>query len=153
VHVSEVEVDTWLGHVRVLRIWTGLGVGRVIVPTLARSQALGGAMQGVGFALYEERRLDPVSGCTLTVGFDEHRHCGIADGPDVDVHFVTEGFEHVAGGSVGLGELSGLAVAASIGNAVYHATGWRPLSLPLRPEHVLEGLSAHNLSDTAGGPA
>jgi xanthine dehydrogenase YagR molybdenum-binding subunit len=153
VHVSEVEVDTWLGHVRVLRIWTGLGVGRVIVPTLARSQALGGAMQGVGFALYEERRLDPVSGCTLTVGFDEHRHCGIADGPDVDVHFVTEGFEHVAGGSVGLGELSGLAVAASIGNAVYHATGWRPLSLPLRPEHVLEGLSAHNLSDTSGGPA
>jgi xanthine dehydrogenase YagR molybdenum-binding subunit len=153
VHVSEVEVDTWLGHVRVLRIWTGLAVGRVIVPTLARSQALGGAMQGVGFALYEERRLDPVSGSTLTVGFDEHRHCGIADGPDVDVHFVTEGFEHVSGGSVGLGELSGLAVAASIGNAVYHATGWRPLSLPLRPEHVLEGLSARNLSNAAGGPA
>jgi xanthine dehydrogenase YagR molybdenum-binding subunit len=81
-----------------------------------------------------------VSGRTLTVGFDEHRHCGIADAPDIDVHFVTEGFDHVAGGSVGLGELSGLAVAASIGNAVYHATGWRATSLPLRPERLIEAL-------------
>jgi xanthine dehydrogenase YagR molybdenum-binding subunit len=153
VHVSEVEVDTWLGHVRVLHVWTGLAVGRVIVPILARSQALGAAMQGVGFALYEERRLDPVSGQTLTVGFDEHRHCGIADGPEFDVHFVTEGFEHVAGGSVGMGELAGLSVAASIGNAVHHATGWRPTSLPLRPERVIEGLSARDRSGTSGATA
>nr|UXE46110.1 putative xanthine dehydrogenase molybdenum-binding subunit XdhA [uncultured bacterium] len=144
VHVSEVEVDRWLGHVRVCRIWTGLAVGRLIAPQLARSQALGAAVQGVGYALYEERRLDPVSGRTLTVGFDEHRHCGIADAPDIDVHFVTEGFEHVAGGSVGLGELSGLAVAASIGNAVYHATGWRPTALPLRPERLIEALAVES---------
>ena len=28
-------------------------------------------------------------------------------------------------------------MAASIGNAVYHATGWRPHHLPLQPQEVL----------------
>jgi len=139
-HVCEVEVDRKTGRVRVPRLWTGLSVGRVVVPPLARSQAIGGAIQGVGYALYEERRLDPRSGRTLTQSLDDHRVCGIGDAPDVDVHFVPGDFENIAGGAVGLGELATIAVAASVGNAVFDATGWRPTDLPLRPERVLEAL-------------
>ena len=41
----------------------------------------------------------------------------------------------------GLGEISTVAVAASIGNAVYNATGWRPYELPIRPDRLLHGMS------------
>ena len=146
-HVCEVEVDRRTGRVRVPRIWTGLSVGRIRVEPLARSQAIGGAVQGVSYALYEERRLDPVTGRTLTQSLDDHRLCGLADAPEVNVHFVSGDFESMAGGGVGLGELTTLAVAASIGNAVFDATGWRPTELPLRIERVLPALRALGIDE------
>ena len=142
-HVCEVEVDRLTGRVRVPRVWTGLAVGRVYVEALARSQVVGGAVQGVGYALYEERRLDPATGRTLTQSLDDHRLCGLADAPAIDVHFVPGQFDTIAGGGVGLGEISTIAVAAAIGNAVFDATGWRPTQLPLRIERVLDALRAH----------
>src|SRR6185436_10469812 len=39
VQVIEVEVDTWLGHVRVLNVATGIAIGNVAAPALAHSQA------------------------------------------------------------------------------------------------------------------
>ncbi|MGL5911034.1 MAG: hypothetical protein ACRCZP_13585, partial [Phycicoccus sp.] len=75
---------------------------------------------------------------------------GIADAPEVEVHFHEAGFEHVEGGGVGLGEVATLAVAASVGNAVHHATGWRPRDLPMRPDRVLAGLAAAGLVSAAG---
>ncbi len=62
--------------------------------------------------------------------------------PEIDVHFHTEGWDHVPGRGVGLGEICTMAVAASIGNAVRHATGWRPHDLPIRPDLLLEGIGA-----------
>jgi xanthine dehydrogenase YagR molybdenum-binding subunit len=144
-HVCEVEVDGRTGRIRVPRLWTGLAVGRVRVTALARSQAIGGAVQGVSYALYEERRLDPMTGRTLTQSLDDHRLCGLADAPEVEVHFVPGDFDSIAGGGVGLGELSTLAVAASVGNAVFDATGWRPTDLPLRIERVQGALRAHRI--------
>src|SRR5262249_26601936 len=55
VQVVEVEVDTWLGHVRVLNVHTGIAVGKIAAPALARSQATGSVIQGIGYALYEAR--------------------------------------------------------------------------------------------------
>ncbi len=60
--------------------------------------------------------------------------------PEIQIYFYEEGFDYVPGGAVGLAELTTLAVAASIGNAVAHATGWRPRALPLRPDRVLAGM-------------
>lgn len=140
VHISQVEIDTRLGTTKVLRVWGGLAAGRISAPELARSQAHGGIVQGIGFALYEEREVDPASGLALTAGLEDYRIPGIADVPEIELHFVEEGFEHVAGGSVGLGELSTLAVAGSIGNAVFHATGWRPREIPIHPDRLVAGL-------------
>src|SRR5262249_22611593 len=47
VQVIEVEVDTWLGHVRVLNAYTGLAIGKLAAPALARSQAAGALIQGI----------------------------------------------------------------------------------------------------------
>jgi xanthine dehydrogenase YagR molybdenum-binding subunit len=140
VHLSEVEVDTRLGKIRPLRVWGGLAVGRLIVPILAHSQCYGGIIQGLGYALYEARQIDLRTGHTLTIGLEDYHIPGIGDTPEMELYFVEEGFEHARGQGVGLGELSTLAVAASVGNAVFHATGWRPYRLPIRPEHVVQGV-------------
>ena len=142
VHVSEVEVDTLLGRIRVPRAAAGIAAGRVAAPELARSQCYGGVIQGVGYALYEQRQDDPQSGIVLSAGLEDYRIPGIGDTPEIEVHFDEEGFEHVPGGGVGLGEISTMGVAASIGNAVHNATGWRPYELPIRPDRLLEGMSS-----------
>ena len=92
VQVIEVEVDTWLGHVRVLNVHTGIAAGRIAAPALARSQAAGSVIQGLGYALYEAREVDPRSGAVLSSGMDDYRIPGIADTPAIDVHFDEGGF-------------------------------------------------------------
>ncbi|WP_309234305.1 molybdopterin-dependent oxidoreductase [Streptomyces lunaelactis] len=140
VHVTEVEVDTRLGRTRVTRVWGGIAAGRIISPAGALSQCQGGVIQGIGYALYEERVTDPLTGVVLSDNLEDYRIPGIGDIPEIDIHFHEEGFDHVDGGGVGLGEVSTMPVAASVGNAVHAATGWRPHHLPIRPDRLLEGL-------------
>lgn len=139
VALAEVEVDTELGKVRVLRIWEGLGVGKIQVPLLARSQVYGAMAQALGYALYEERRSDPRTGVLLTTGLEDYRIAGIGDYPEVEVEFDEEGFEMVPGGGIGLGELSGAPIAVAIANAVSWATGVRQHHLPIRPDRIVGG--------------
>jgi len=140
VQISEVEVDTRLGRVRVLQTHAGFSVGKIYSPVLARSQAEGGIVQGIGYAFYEERRLDPRHGTLLTGGLEDYRLPGLGDIGDIHVEFVPGGFDKVRGQAVGIGELCTLAPAATLANAVHDATGWRPRSLPLRPDRVLAGV-------------
>lgn len=141
VHVTEVEVDTRTGRTRALRVWAGLAIGRVFVPPLARSQCEGSVIQGLGYALYEQRVLDPLSGTNLTANLSDYRIPQLGDTPEIEVHFDEQGWEHVPGGGVGLGEVATIGVAASVGNAIHNATGWRPLDLPVTPDRMLDGLS------------
>ena len=139
-YVCEVVVDTRLGTVKVDKVWGGLAVGKIVVPALARSQVYGGVIQGIGYALYEERHVDPHTGTVLSLGLEEYRIPGIGDMPEVEVFFHEEGFEEMKGGAAGLSEVATIPVAAAVGNAVFHATGHRYRELPLRPDRILEGL-------------
>ncbi|MER6828148.1 molybdopterin-dependent oxidoreductase [Streptosporangium sp. NPDC000563] len=141
VHVTEVEVDTRLGTVRPLRVWAGIAAGHIYAERPARSQCEGGVVQGIGYALYEERLVDPVTGNVLTANLDDYRIPGIGDTPEITVHFHRDGWDHVNGNGVGVGEISTVGVAASVGNAVHNATGWRPHDLPIRPDRLLEGIT------------
>ncbi|MFT4624811.1 MAG: xanthine dehydrogenase YagR molybdenum-binding subunit [Myxococcota bacterium] len=140
VQITHVEVDTRLGGVRVLETWIGIGAGRIRVPPLARSQVEGGVVQGIGYALFEERRVDVGTGRILTLGLEDYKLPGLGDTPPIHVHFEERGFEGALAGGAGLAELCTIPTAGSIANAVAHATGWRPRSLPLRPDRVLAGL-------------
>ena len=55
-------------------------------------------IQGIGYALYEQREIDPHTGLVLTAGLEDYRIPGIADIPDIDLHFDDGGFEHVTSG-------------------------------------------------------
>jgi xanthine dehydrogenase YagR molybdenum-binding subunit len=146
VQVIEVEVDTLLGRVRVLTAHTGIAVGKIAAPALARSQAAGSVIQGIGYALYEGREVDPQSGDILTAGLEDYRIPGIADTPVIDVHLDEGGFGHVLGGSAGLGEVATVPTAAALANAIRHAVGVRPQEIPLRPDRLLGLLSARRIA-------
>jgi xanthine dehydrogenase YagR molybdenum-binding subunit len=139
-HVTEVEVDTRTGKTRVLRVHGGIAVGRIHAPVLARSQCEGSIIQGIGLALYENQVLDPHTGLTLTANLEDYHIPQLGDTPEIDIHFHEEGWDRVPGGGVGLGEVATVSPAASVGNAIFNATGWRPLTLPVRPDRLLEGL-------------
>ncbi len=68
-------------------------------------------IQGLGYALYEARELDPRSGDILSAGMEDYRIPGIADTPGIDVHFDEAGFDHVLGGSVGIGDVGTVATS------------------------------------------
>lgn len=140
VQIVEVEVDTLLGHVRVLNVQTGIAVGRIAAPALARSQAAGAVIQGVGYALHEAREIDPRTGVVLSAGMEDYRVPGIADTPVIDVHFDEAGFDHVLGGSVGIGEVATVPTSPAIANAIFNATGIRPTELPIRPDRLIAAL-------------
>ncbi|HEY1783606.1 MAG TPA: molybdopterin-dependent oxidoreductase [Roseiarcus sp.] len=137
VQVLEVEVDTWLGHARVIRAHSGIAVGKLAAPVLARSQAAGAIIQGLGYALYEGREVDARTGDVLTVSLDDYRMPGIADIPPIDLHFDEGGFDHVLGGSVGIGEVATVPTSAAIANAIHNAIGVRPCEIPIRPDRLL----------------
>ena len=92
----------------------------------ARSQCEGSVIQGVGLALYENQVLDPHTGLTLTANLEDYRIPQLGDTPEIDIHFHEEGWDRVPGGGVGLGEVATISPAASVGNAIFNATGWRP---------------------------
>jgi xanthine dehydrogenase YagR molybdenum-binding subunit len=140
VQVMEVEVDTWLGHVRVLNAYTGLAVGKLAAPALARSQAAGALIQGIGYALYEARETDPSTGHVLSAGMEDYRIPGIADMPRLDVHFDEAGFDHVPGGSVGIGEVATVPTSPAIANAICNAIGVRLTEIPFRPDRLVAAL-------------
>lgn len=139
-HISEVEVDTLTGKTRVLTVYGGIAAGKIHSPVTARSQCEGSIIQGVGLALYEQQVIDPHTGLSLTSNLEDYRVPQLGDTPEMHIHFHEEGWEHVPGGGVGLGEVATVSPAASVGNAIFNATGWRPPTLPIRPDRVLEAL-------------
>jgi xanthine dehydrogenase YagR molybdenum-binding subunit len=140
VQVIEVEVDTWLGHVRVLNAHTGIAIGKLAAPMLARSQAAGSVIQGIGYALYEARETDPRTGHVLSANMEDYRIPGIADTPRIDVHFDEGGFDHVLGGSVGIGEVATIPTSPAIANAICNAIGVRCEEIPVRPDRLIAAL-------------
>lgn len=79
---------------------------------------------GVGMALLEERHVDPRTGRYVNADLAEHQVPVNADIGTIDVHFAEEHDSDVNPiGAKEAGEIGITGVAASIANAVYHATG------------------------------
>lgn len=134
----EVSVDPDLGEIRVRRALGVYGAGRIINPRLARSQCTGGMIGGIGMALMERTVLDRRDGRPVNAHMADYLVPVNLDIPRIDVEFVEEEDAHVNPlGVKGIGEIALVGMAPAIANAVYHATGNRVRTLPIRIEHVL----------------
>ena len=140
--VAQVAVDPGLGTVIVERVWAVHDVGRIINPLTASSQVEGGILQGIGYALTEERVVDPTTGAPTNATLDDYKMLTIADTPSIIVEFINAPDTIAAStGAKGLGEPPIIPTAGAIANAFAHATGRRCHTLPLTPARVLEALA------------
>ena len=133
-------VDVETGVIRVEKVVAVHDAGRIVDTLTARSQVVGGVIQGVSYALYEERLLDGATGDMVNPTFDTYRITGMMDCPEIDVVLtsIESGFNNA--GMMGLGEPATVPTAAAVGNAVFNATGVRVREIPMTPARVLAAL-------------
>lgn len=130
----ELEVDTRLGTVRLLKITAAHDLGRAINPTLAEGQIEGGIAQGIGMALMEDYiagRTDNLHDYLIpTAGDVPPIESLLIEVPDPDGPF----------GAKGLGEHVLIPTAPAILNAIRHACGAEITRLPALPHRVLAAI-------------
>ncbi|HYT99431.1 MAG TPA: xanthine dehydrogenase family protein molybdopterin-binding subunit [Gemmatimonadales bacterium] len=139
-YVAEVEVDLRTCTTRVIDFVAVQEVGKVINPTLARGQVQGGVVQGLGWALMEECKVE--DGAMINNQLTNYIIPTSDDVPPIRVAFVENPYPHGAQGAKGLGELPIDGPAPAILNAVAAATGADPRAVPLTPERLMQLQSA-----------
>jgi CO/xanthine dehydrogenase Mo-binding subunit len=137
---AEVEVDVETGEVKILRLVSSHDVGRAINPMIVEGQILGGAAQGLGYALSEGFYFDQRTGTALNQWFLDLRTPSILDLPDIEPVMVELGEPTHPFGAKGCSEISYVGVAPAVANAIFHATGARVTELPMTPDVVLKAL-------------
>jgi CO/xanthine dehydrogenase Mo-binding subunit/aerobic-type carbon monoxide dehydrogenase small subunit (CoxS/CutS family) len=135
-HIAEVEVNTGLGTVRVLKITAAHDVGRAINPTLIEGQIEGGAAQGLGLALMEE--FFPGKGENL----HDYLIPTIGDMPPVESILIEDPSPEGPFGAKGIGEQALIPTAPAILNAIADATGVRITRIPATPDRVRAAILA-----------
>jgi CO/xanthine dehydrogenase Mo-binding subunit/aerobic-type carbon monoxide dehydrogenase small subunit (CoxS/CutS family) len=136
-HFVEVEIDTALGHVRVLKYLAVHDCGRIMNPLTAGSQIKGGAIMGIGMALHEELLYDARSGQPLTAGYYGHRVLTHRDAPNIEAIFIENDDGYGPWGAKSMGESSKVPAVAAVGNAVFNALGHRMKDLPITRDRIL----------------
>ena len=93
---------------------------------------------GISYALFEEKVMDPITGRMLNANMQFYRLAGLADIPELVVHFM-----------IGLGEPPVISPGAAISTAVANAIGVTVPFLPLTPHRVLDALAQKDVHDAS----
>ena len=143
VQAASVEVDAGTGAVKILNFWIVEDCGRVINPLLVDEQLRGGAVQGIGAALYEHCAYS-AEGQLLNGSLADYIVPMAAEMPDIDVAHVATPTRTTLLGAKGVGEAGTVGAPGAIWTAVNDAL--RPLDIqvkrqPITPEHIVELLA------------
>lgn len=140
--VVELEVDPETGQIRLLDVVTAHDVGTIINPLGHQGQIEGGLLQGVGFGLIEELRMEDGQVSTLNLG--DYKLPNIRDIPPLTTVLVEEELGPAPFHGKAIGESSITPTGAAIANAVYDAVGVRFHDLPITAEKVYWALQQHS---------
>jgi CO/xanthine dehydrogenase Mo-binding subunit len=139
--LAEVSVDKETGEVTVHKLIVLQDVGRVINPLTLEGQIMGGAMQGLGWALYEAIRHDEY-GTPLTGSWTDYTMPHFTQSvPEFEAVFVEVPFADGPYGARGAGEPPIIATAAAVANAIKDASNGRVTELPMTAPRVLAALA------------
>jgi isoquinoline 1-oxidoreductase len=122
-----VEVDRERGDIQVRHVCEAFECGKIMNPDNVQSQVEGAVVMGLGPALTEEMRFDS-DGKMINASFRRYRVPRFQDTPTIDVVLV----DRPDLTSVGAGETPIIVIAPAIANAVFHATGERIRSMPIK---------------------
>jgi xanthine dehydrogenase YagR molybdenum-binding subunit len=135
----EVRVHRLTGEIRVPRAVGAFAAGRIINPTTARSQLMGGMIWGISAALHEATEIDKRHARYVNTNLADYLIPVNADIGEIDVIMIPEEDDVVNPlGIKGVGELGNVGMNAAVANAVYHATGLRVREIPIRLETLLK---------------
>jgi xanthine dehydrogenase YagR molybdenum-binding subunit len=137
VQFAEVEVDTETGIIRVIKIVALQEMGLPVNRLMAENQIVGAVIQGMSFALFEDRILDRQTGSMVNPNFDMYKIAGPVDVPEI-VPIIWK--ERDDAGVNSLGEPPVIPTAGAIGCAVANALGAPVRTLPLTPARVLDAV-------------
>jgi len=140
-HFAEVAVNAVTGEARVRRLLGVFDCGRILNAKTARSQALGGMIWGLSYALHEEAVVDRRTGAFVSRDLAEYHVPVNAAVPAIECHFIEEP-DHYANpiGAKGIGELGISGSGAAVVNAIYNACGVRVRDFPVTLDKLLHGL-------------
>ncbi len=139
VHVVRVRVDPDTGRVQPLRFVSVQDVGRAINPASVEGQIHGGALQAVGWGLFE-RIVFGEDGTPITASLQDYPVPTATQAPELRAELVEVPSKLGPFGAKGVGEPPVIPGAAAIANAVRDATGARVTSLPITSESVFRAL-------------
>lgn len=134
---AEVEVDLLTGETKVIEYAAAVDCGTPINPNLARVQAEGGILQGIGMALMENVTYDE-KGRLYENSLMQYKIPTRADIGHIHVEFVSSYEQSGPFGAKSIGEVVITTPLAAIADAMYHATGKKYYELPITPEKVWE---------------
>lgn len=137
--MAEVEVDMETGKIELLQYKAAVDCGTVINPNLARIQAEGGIVQGVGMTLYENINYTD-RGRLMENSFMQYKIPARVEIPDLEVAFDSSYESTGPFGAKSIGEVVMNTPLPAIVQAVYNATGVWFRELPITPEKVIRGL-------------
>ncbi|NCC51390.1 MAG: aldehyde oxidase [Spartobacteria bacterium] len=134
-HFVEIEVDTFTGHVKLLKYVATVDCGTAINPKLAEGQTEGGVMNGISYALTEEYLFDEKG--KMTNASLQHYHIfSLRDKPEMKTILVPSYEDTGPFGAKSVSEICINGAAPAIGNAIYNAIGVRMYSFPFTRERV-----------------
>ncbi len=154
-HAAVVAVDPALGSVEILDYVCVEDCGIMVNPMVVEGQTIGGIVQGIGTAMFEETQYD-VLGQPNASTFADYILPGAAESPKIRVdHFETPS-PHTEFGAKGMGEGGAIAPPAVIFGAVNDALQGlgapELLETPLTPRKVLEAIQEARSGKTTASP-
>ncbi len=145
---ADVTVDTETGEITVNKIVAVHESGRVINPLTIGSQVEGGVIQGLGFALTEERLVDRNTGVVLNPNLEEYKVPTALDIPEIQHEMINEADPYANNlGAKGVGEPPIIPTAAAIANAICDAIGVRLTESPMTRDRILNTLSKASVGE------
>lgn len=141
--LAEVEVDRETGLVEIHNLVVVQDVGRALNPLIVEGQMMGGAIQGVGWALYENMVYDE-QGQPITASWMDYTVPHIQQSArSLEAVIVEVPSDYGPFGAKGVGEPPITPTAGAIGNAITDAIGVRLTDLPMTPPRILAALSSN----------
>ena len=141
VQFAEVSVNTDTGFIKVDKIVAAHSCGRPLNLGQLESQINGGVIQGVSYALYENRVMDNGTGHMMNANVDQYKVPFSMEIPEIETVIVEEYSARSSTDAYGIGEPANIATAAAIANAVYNAIGVRIYEIPITPSSILKALN------------
>lgn len=139
VGMVEIELDKLTGKVDVLDFMSVIDCGTPINPALARIQAEGGIVQGIGHTLMENITFNP-SGRPIESSFMQYKIPTRLDMGNLRVEFENSYEPSGPFGAKSIGEIVINTPAPAIAHAIYRATGVWHSELPITPEAIAMSL-------------